>query len=311
MSVNIDDDEGLKKWAAEFSFPTIIGSVIHAMVHTRPDIAYAVSVLSRYMAQPTLWVYRAARHLLMYLSKTKHLGIQHSQKRMLDFANLISAAVDEDGNIFDKVLHAAVDSSFADCSKTYRSTSGYIVWFGGSPLEWECKRQSIVTLSTMEAEYVAASKCVCAIKFLHKLCEFVKLRRTGPTQVAEDNAACVAISTKPVHRQRSRFIGVKYANVREGCLTGVCTLVQTPTKLQCADLFTKQVPGPDFIRFREVLMGYVSYAEMVERYNDQHKDVAKVGSLETVSYSDRNLLTFEDCIMGRVPVAIPGYDSVT
>ena len=306
-----DDDEGLKKWAAEFSFPTIIGSVIHAMVHTRPDIAYAVSVLSRYMAQPTLWVYRAARHLLMYLSKTKHLGIQHSQKRMLDFANLISAAVDEDGNIFDKVLHAAVDSSFADCSKTYRSTSGYIVWFGGSPLEWECKRQSIVTLSTMEAEYVAASKCVCAIKFLHKLCEFVKLRRTGPTQVAEDNAACVAISTKPVHRQRSRFIGVKYANVREGCLTGVCTLVQTPTKLQCADLFTKQVPGPDFIRFREVLMGYVSYAEMVERYNDQHKDAAKVGSLESVSYSDRNLLTFEDCIMGRVPVAIPGYDSVT
>ena len=163
-------DEGLISWSTTFSFPTIIGSVIHAMVHTRPDIAYAVSVLSRHMAKPSLWVYRAARHLLFYMKATKHLGINYSQKNMLAHEKLVSAAVDEDGNIFDTVLHAAVNASFADCSKTYRSTSGYVVWFGGSPIEWECKRKSIVTLSTMEAEYVAASKCVCVRSSFYTNC---------------------------------------------------------------------------------------------------------------------------------------------
>jgi hypothetical protein len=57
-------------------------------------------------------------------------------------------------------------------------------------------------------------------------------------------------------------------------------------------------------------MGYVPYADMVERYNDQHKDAAKVGSVNFGTFTDRNLLTFRDCIMGHVPVSIPGYDSV-
>ena len=312
MSDGILLDEGLKAWSAKFSFPTIIGSLIHAMVHTRPDIAYAVSVLSRHMAKPSLWIYCAARHLLWYLQNTRTLGLEYSQKNMLDHEKLVTAAVDEDGNIFDTVLHAAVDSSFADCSKTYRSTGGYVAWFGGSPIEWECKRQSIVTLSTMEAEYVAASKCVCSIKFLHKLCNFVGLRRSGPTQVAEDNAACVAISTKPVHRQRSRFIGVKYANVREGCLNGDCTLIQTPTKLQVADMFTKQISGPDFARFRGVLMGHVPYQAMVDRYVHDQQGASKISSLmkEPAALKQKTVMSFRDCIMGKCHVDIPGYESV-
>jgi hypothetical protein len=63
LEVGIDEDEGLKKWAAEFSFPTLVGSVIHAMVHTRPDIAYAVSLLSRAMSRAELWHYKAMRQL--------------------------------------------------------------------------------------------------------------------------------------------------------------------------------------------------------------------------------------------------------
>ena len=65
-------------------------------------------------------------------------------------------------------LEALVDSSFADCGITARSTSGFVVMFGGSPVDWECKRQPLVTLSTMESEYVAASKCVCSIRYLRK-----------------------------------------------------------------------------------------------------------------------------------------------
>ena len=215
MEENIEKDKGLIEWSKMYTFPMLVGSVIHAMVHTRPDIAYAVSILSRAMANAELWHYKAMRHLLLYLKNTRHLGLDYSQTNMINQQQLVTATVDEEGGIYDVHLSASVDSSFADCPITYRSTSGYVVWFGGSPIEFECKLQSLVTLSTMESEWVAASKCVCAIRFLHKLMEFVELRRTGPTKIMEDNAAVIVCSTKTVHKARTKHIGTKWMNVRE------------------------------------------------------------------------------------------------
>jgi hypothetical protein len=269
----LDKDEKLKDWARRFTFPTIIGSLIHAMVHTRADISYAVSILSRSMATPELYHFKAARRLLLYLRDTKEKGVRYSQKEMLKFesSRLVTATTDESmmngkNDLFDQYLEAAVDASFADCDKTCRSTSGFVVWFGGSPIEWECKRQPLVTLSTMESEYVAASKCVCSIRFIHKLLNFLDLHRQGPTKCHEDNSACVAISTKPVHRSRSKHIGVKYHNVREASLNGEVELVQVWTEHQIGDIFTKSLTKADFIRCRETLMGYIPFDEMVRRH---------------------------------------------
>ena len=154
----------------------------------------------------------------------------------------------------DQHFEAAVDASFADDKETYRSKSGFVVWFGGSPVDWECKRQPLVTMSTMESECVAASKCVLSINSLHKFLRFVELNRGGPTNVHKDNTACSAISTTPVHRARSKYIGAKYHNVREATQNGEVELVQVWTEHNPADLFMKIVPRATFIRFRETLM---------------------------------------------------------
>ena len=128
---------------------------------------------------------------------------------MLAQETLVTAQTEEEytsesgKSVFDQFLCAAVDASFADCDKTYRSTSGFVLWFGGTAIDWECKRQPPVTLSTMESEFVAASKLVCSIRFIHKLLNFVELRRIGPTECHEDNAACIAVSMKPVHTKVS------------------------------------------------------------------------------------------------------------
>ena len=170
---------------------------------------------------------------------------------------------------------AAVDASFADCDKTYRSTSGFVLWFGGTAIDWECKRQPLVTLSTMESEFVAASKLVCSIRFLHKLLAFVDLRRAGPTECHEDNAACIAVSMKPVHKQRSKHIGVKYMNVREATENGEIRLVSVKTQHQCADIFTKSLTREKFERFRETIRGSVPYKEMVEQEIASSERLAK------------------------------------
>jgi hypothetical protein len=367
------DGEGYKwlpAWAAKHTFPTIIGSLIHAMVHTRPDISLAVAVLSRGMSAPELWMWRAAHHLLCFLKHTKHVGLTYDQAAMLSHAErversnptdtasrLVTAAYNEEESVlaedgkrvpvddwlsskpadthfdpdkvhYDKHLEAAVDSSFADCIKTYRSTSGFVVWFGGSPIDWECKRQKLVTLSTMEAEYVAAAKCVCSIRFLKKLIDFVELEK-GTTKVHEDNSACVAVSTKPVHRSRSKHIGTKYHVVREASSRGELELVQVWTEHQTADLFTKSLPREKFERFQSTLLGETTFMEMQEKFPKPHNIVNGVARCERyqTSYAPEsrkggwvgyqvpknqqfsgNMVEWRGCITKKSEFDMPGYE---
>ena len=136
-------------------------------------------------------------------------------------------------------------------------------------------------MSTMESEYVAASKCVLSIRFLHKFLEFMELSRGGPTHVHEDNSACIAITSKPVHRSRSKHIGVKYHNVRDANENGEVELVQVWTEHQVADLFTKSLNTKTFTRLRETLMGYVPFDEMVKNHP---KPAAKSADVKQVRY---------------------------
>ena len=296
------DKPKMVAWAEIHSYPMIIGSLIHAMVHTRPDIAYAVSVLSRAMSKPELWHFKGAQHLLLYLKKTRELGITYSQYNMETHRNGVTASVEQhESNLtakIDRNLTASVDASFADDEETYRSTSGFVVFYGGSPVDYECKRQPLVTMSTMESEYVAASKCVLAILFLHKLLDFMGIEREGPTQVMEDNTACIAITGQPVHRSRSKHIGVKYHKLREACQNGQVKLIQVWTEHQVADVFTKSLSRTDFERLRATLMGEVPFAQMVANHQ---KTVSKA----TVKVNQAYCLNSNRLTRDAIPFSVP------
>jgi len=300
------DDQELQQWADKFTFPVIVGSLIHAMVHTRPDIAYAVSVLSRSMAEPELFHYKAARQVLRYLKTTRTLGVCYRQSVMTTAKYMTTAAVEESSSdyhhpVYDTVLEAAADASFADDPETYRSTGGFVVWFGGSPVDYECKRQPLVTMSTLESEYVCASRCVLSIRFLHKFLSFMGLQRRGPTRLHEDNAACIAISNKPVHRMRSKHIGVKYHNVREAVQNSEVDLIPIWTEHNCSDIFTKSEPREMFERFREVILGYKSLGAMQRDYPK------KPDRVNIVRDGDTQHDMFDAEILGLQSIQIPGY----
>ena len=282
-------------------------------------------------AKPELYHFKAAQHVLTYLRDTDEIDLVYRQEVMLEQAQLVTAQTDEEyisesGNsVFDQFLRAAVDASFADCDRTYRSTSGFVLWFGGTAIDWECKRQPLVTLSTMESEFVAASKLVCSIRFIHKLLDFVELRRAGPTECHEDNAACIAVSMKPVHKQRSKHIGVKYMNVREATENGEVRLVSVKTQHQCADIFTKSLTKEKFKRFRDTIRGAVTYKDMVTEEINSSEQCAKAKeqkakgknqensksinlvSIQTVIQENEELQSLQECIEGKASYAIPGY----
>lgn len=135
------DSPSTKEEIAEMDgvpYASAVGSLMYAMVSTRPDIAFAVGVVSRYLTNPGKKHWEAVKWIMRYLRGTSKLG--------LTFGN-------------DKpVLIGYTDSDLAGDKDTLKSTSGYLMTFAGGAVSWQSRLQKGVSLSTGEAEYVATTE---------------------------------------------------------------------------------------------------------------------------------------------------------
>ena len=119
-------------------YASAVGSLMYVMVCTRPDIAHAVGVVSRYMANPGKEHWEAVKLLLRYLRGTSSTSLCFGKGKVT-----LQGFVDAD-------LGGDVDSS--------KSTSGYIYTIGGTAVSWISRLQKCVSLSSTEVEYVAIAE---------------------------------------------------------------------------------------------------------------------------------------------------------
>ena len=119
-------------------FREAVGSLMHIMVMTRPDIAYAVGQVAQYAQKPGKQHWRAVKRIIAYLIKTKNFGLcfGRSSDQLIGFC----------------------DADYAGDLQTRRSTSGFLFLHLGGPVSWASRRQPCVALSTTEAEFVAAAE---------------------------------------------------------------------------------------------------------------------------------------------------------
>jgi hypothetical protein len=112
-----------------------------------------------------------------------------------------------------------VDSDWAGDTDTRRSHAvycdTYILMLNDGPISWKSRRQDSVDLSTSEAEYMTASEVGKEIQYLRALLHDVGFTQLSPTNVYEDNLACIAMSTNPVRRKSSRHIDMCVHYCRE------------------------------------------------------------------------------------------------
>ena len=165
------------------------------------------------------------------------------------------------------VLWGWVDSDWAADVETHGSSShtGYILMLNGGAISWKSRRQDSVSLSTSEAEFVAASQCGQEVVYLREILREIlrhfAVPQLAPTDVYEDNLTCVAMSENPVQRKFSQHIDICCYFVRE--LVGLKTLDLVPlrsTHLMVADALTKSLPSPAHIKHRHVMLGRVHFA---------------------------------------------------
>ncbi|RVW92788.1 Retrovirus-related Pol polyprotein from transposon TNT 1-94 [Vitis vinifera] len=135
FGLKLNKDHGGKK-VDSIIYKQIVGSLMY-LTATRPDIMHSVSLISRYMENPTELHFLAAKKICRYLQGTKDFGLFYKKGKRSD-------------------LIGFTDSDYAGDQDNRRSTSGYVFMLGTGAVSWSSKKQPIVTLSTTEAEFVAA-----------------------------------------------------------------------------------------------------------------------------------------------------------
>ncbi|KAG2791160.1 hypothetical protein PC112_g24363 [Phytophthora cactorum] len=169
MSTRLVPSDAVTKVNAPFR--EAVGTLMHLMTATRPDIAYAVGYVSRFMENPQEEHWVAVKRIFRYLQGTKTHGICFKPGDNIDFRGYSDA--DWAGDLADR-----------------KSTSGYMFMLMGAPVSWGSKKQSSVSLSTSEAEYIALSLAIQEVKWIHRLlCEILTVtNETGPElKIREDN----------------------------------------------------------------------------------------------------------------------------
>lgn len=196
----------------------IIGSLLY-LTASRPDIMFATCMCARYQADPRESHLIAAKRILRYLKGTPNLGLWYPKDSGLD-------------------LIGYSDSDYAGCKIDRKSTTGGCQLLGGRLVSWTSKKQSTVSTSTVEAEYVAAASCTAQMLWMKsQLADFGLDFPKVPIYC--DNTSAIAISNNPVLHSRTKHIDIRYHFIRDHIMKGDVELHFIPTEYQLADLFTK------------------------------------------------------------------------
>ena len=199
----------------------------------RPDLSLAVGLLSQHMVSPGTEHWSGVKRVLRYIKGTVDFGLRFEASSPENFR-----------------LHAYSDADWAGCGNTRKSTSGQLFKLGNCSVSWRSRKQSIVALSTTEAEYVAMCESAQEAVWLRRLLGDIGFTQNAPTVVFEDNQGAISLSANPKDHTRTKHIDIKYHYVREKVAEKQLEIQYCATGEMLADTLTKGLPKPAFEKFR-------------------------------------------------------------
>lgn len=211
-------------------YKQVVGSLMY-LTATRPDLMFVMSLVSRYMGQPTELHLPAVKRVLRYLKGTINFGIFYKKGG-------------------SKNLVAYTDSDYVGDVEDRKSTSGYAFLLSSGVVSWSSKKQPIVTLSTTEAEFVAAASCASQVVWMRRILEKLGHSQGGSTTVFCDNSSMIKLSKNPVMHGRCKHIDVRFHFLRDLTKEGIVELVYCGSQEQIAYIMTKPLKLDVFLKLR-------------------------------------------------------------
>ncbi|UYV68970.1 hypothetical protein LAZ67_6001864 [Cordylochernes scorpioides] len=189
---------------------------------TRPDLMFSVTRLAQFASNPGRRHWQAAKHVLRYLHGSINLSLVYRRTDSNDVC-------------------AYSDADWASDIDDRRSNSGTAITIGHSLVIWKTSKQKCVSLSTMEAEYLALSQTTKEAVWIATILKELKFLSNFafPLIIHCDNRSAIDFSKNNVENNRSKHIDIRYHHVRERIISGEIKIVYIPTKENLADVFTK------------------------------------------------------------------------
>ncbi|GKC44697.1 putative RNA-directed DNA polymerase [Tanacetum coccineum] len=206
-------------------YRSMIGCLMY-LTASRPDIMFAVCLCARFQVTPKVSHLHAVKRIFRYLKHQPNLGLWYPKDSPFH-------------------LEAFSDSDYAGDNHDRRSTSGGCQYLGRRLVSWQCKKQTIVAISSTEAEYVAAASCCAQVLWMQN-----QLLDYGfnfmNTEIHIDNESTICIVKNPVFHSKTKHIQIRHHFIRDCYEQRLINVVKVHTDDNVADLLTK---GFDLARF--------------------------------------------------------------
>ncbi|KAM1779442.1 hypothetical protein PS1_041186 [Malus domestica] len=207
---------------SDIPYASAIGSLMYAMICTKPDIAYAVSITSRYQSNPRSEHWAAVKTVLKYLRRTKDMFLVYGGATKLR-------------------VEAYTDADFQSDVDDRSSNSGYVFTLNGGAVSWKSKKQDVIADCTMEAEYVAAAKAnkeaFWMKKFITELGVVPTI--TSPATLYCDNSGAIAQAKEPRAHQKNKHFDKRFNIIRRYAPEGKFNILKVASADNVADPLTK------------------------------------------------------------------------
>lgn len=226
---NNDDGEKID----QTQYQSLIGTLMYLAISTRPDILHSVSKMAQRNADPRKNHMVQLKHILRYLKGTIDLKLIYQPE----------------GN----QLEGYVDSDWGGNSVDRKSYTGFIFYFGGSPITWESRKQKSVALSSTEAEYMAASEASKEAIYLKRLLAELNASNEDTVTLHIDNQGAQKLAENPVHHKRSKHIDIRFHHIRDLVQNKEVKLEYCPTADMIADVLTKNLAKVKHMKFIDLM----------------------------------------------------------
>ncbi|KAI3523596.1 hypothetical protein L1887_01838 [Cichorium endivia] len=201
-------------------YRSIVGGLRY-LTHTRPDISFAVGIVSRFMEKPTEQHLQAVKGILRYVKGTLDHGLTYTKG---------------EGKV---TITGYSDSDLAMDVNDRKSTGGMAFYVNGNLVTWASQKQRVVALSSCEAEFMAATMAACQGIWLRRLLTEITKQKVPPVTLFVDNRSALDLMKNPVFHGRSKHIDIRYHFIRECVENGEITVNHVCSKEQKADILTK------------------------------------------------------------------------
>jgi hypothetical protein len=191
-------------------YRSMIGSLLYATA-TRPNIMHAVCQVGRFQASPKTSHLLAVKRIFRYLKGTVQYGLWYPIGNQLD-------------------LYAFTDVDWEGFVDDRKSTSGATFFLGGCLVSWSSKKQSIVSLSTVEAEYITVATCCTQVIWMKRMLEDIHIHYDEPIPIFCDNTSAISISKNLVMHSKTKNIPIKFHFLREQVVSKVIKVEYVATK---------------------------------------------------------------------------------